>query len=56
MAIYFLGLNNIEVIASNKDYVEIALSIARGEADIEAVYLWFCQNTTRNAGEESNAN
>ena len=50
LATYFLGLNNIAVIASNEDYVDIALRIARGDADIEAVYLWFSQNTTRNAG------
>ena len=45
LATYFLGLNNIIVSASTKDYVDIALKIAKGEADINAVYEWFCQNT-----------
>ena len=46
LATYFLSLNNIAVSASNEDYVDIALKIARGETGIEAVYLWFCKNTT----------
>ena len=39
LATYFLALNNIIVSASNENYIDIALKIAKSEADIEAVYL-----------------
>ena len=45
LATYFLELNNICVTADDNDYVSIALRIARSEADLEAIYQWFCDNT-----------
>ena len=55
LATYFLALNNIIVSASNENYIDIALKIAKSEADIEAVYLWFCQNTVERVENEENA-
>ena len=55
LATYFLGLNNILVSADNENYVDIALRTAKSEADIEAVYLWFCQNTIERTENEGNA-
>ena len=47
LATFFLELNNVVVTANNEDYVSIALSIARSEAKLEAIYQWFCNNTEK---------
>ena len=49
LATYFLELNNIRVTADDDDYVAVALRIAKSEADLEAVYQWFHDNTAINA-------
>lgn len=45
LATYFLSLNDIAVTVDNEEYVEIALRIAKGEADIDTIYKWLCLNT-----------
>ena len=45
LANYFLELNNFSITAGNDEYVETALSIARGEMNLETVYHWFNANS-----------
>ena len=45
LATYFLALNDISITADNEQYVQIALSLARGEIDLEHLYRWFCNNS-----------
>lgn len=41
----FLEMNGISVIASDEEYVRVALELARGTMDLDALYQWFCENT-----------
>lgn len=42
---HFLNLNSYELIDSNQDYRDVALKVARGQADLDDIYRWLLQNT-----------
>ena len=42
---HFLNLNSYELIDSNQDYRDVALRVARGQADLDDIYRWLLQNT-----------
>ena len=44
---FFLGINGVELIASDVEVIELTLATARGEISAEAIAIWFRQRTKR---------
>ena len=44
---FFLGINGVELIASDVEVIELTLATARGEMSAEAIAIWFRQRTKR---------
>ncbi len=42
---YFLGLNGVDLLATDKQIVEVTLATARGEMSAEAIAIWIRQRS-----------
>jgi death on curing protein len=47
---FFLGVNGVDLLATDDELIEVAIDVARGEVSAEALGIWLRQRTRRREG------